>query len=294
MSQLALNYSNSTACFFVNFRVLNVKISLPSITFNHSSSIKVYFVCFVELKVPSLKPNGGKARKNVFLNFNLARHLKIFERTTNCSVLTLIRIMFLCDLIGAYVDDYQHAVFTYFSMLMRGVFKNIFCLLVWTCKIDQSYSLARRQSGVIGKRGIMNNIWEAENNFTLEFVSKGRKKFKSQIGQQGSGQVARCWSTIFERGHDPRLVGGGSRRDSKVRILIHAHRFRDEGKKKRSLSRNLRLCHSIHPCFCPRTKVYLRLGEGEQAVFFGGHRTQKALSATGPVHIFCLGGTSND
>ena len=44
--------------------------------------------------------------------------------------LTFIRTVFLRDLIGTYVDNCQHAVFTCFSMLMRGVFKYIFCLLV--------------------------------------------------------------------------------------------------------------------------------------------------------------------
>ena len=46
------------------------------------------------------------------------------------TVLTLIRTVFLRDLIGTCVDNCQHAVFTCFSMLMRGVFKYIFCLLV--------------------------------------------------------------------------------------------------------------------------------------------------------------------
>ena len=53
--------------------------------------------------------------------------LKISKNTV---VLTLIRTVFLRDLIGTYVDNCQHAVFTCFSMQMRGVFNNIFCLLV--------------------------------------------------------------------------------------------------------------------------------------------------------------------
>ena len=37
--------------------------------------------------------------------------------------LTLIRTAFLCNLIGTYVDNYQHAIFMSFSMLMLTVFK---------------------------------------------------------------------------------------------------------------------------------------------------------------------------
>ena len=39
------------------------------------------------------------------------------------SVLTLIRTVFLCNLIGTYVDKCQHAIFLCFSVLMRTVFK---------------------------------------------------------------------------------------------------------------------------------------------------------------------------
>ena len=46
------------------------------------------------------------------------------------NILTLIRTVFLHDSIGTYVDNCQHAVFTCFLMLMRGVFNYIFCLLV--------------------------------------------------------------------------------------------------------------------------------------------------------------------
>ena len=38
-------------------------------------------------------------------------------------ILTLIRTVFLRNLIGTFVDICQHAVFMCFSMLMRGVFK---------------------------------------------------------------------------------------------------------------------------------------------------------------------------
>ena len=69
-------------------------------------------------------------------------------------------------------------------------------------------------------------------NLPLNSLVKAKKKSSSQIGQQGSGPVARFRGTISELGHYPRLVGGGSRRDYKVRISIHAHRFRDEDKKK--------------------------------------------------------------
>ena len=48
----------------------------------------------------------------------------------DCGVLTLIRTVFLRDLIGTYVDNCQHAVFTCFLMLIRCVFNNIFCHLV--------------------------------------------------------------------------------------------------------------------------------------------------------------------
>ena len=78
-----------------------------------------------------------------------------------------------------------------------------------------------------------------------------------------------------------------------VWISIHAHRFRDEGKKEKrkkwSSSRNLRLRHSVHPCICPRTKVYLRLG-GNKQIFRGGKETEKHFSGTGPVHTFLLRG----
>ena len=45
--------------------------------------------------------------------------------------LTLIRTVFLRNLIGTYVDICQHAVFMCFmcSMLMRGVFKYFFVFL---------------------------------------------------------------------------------------------------------------------------------------------------------------------
>ena len=48
----------------------------------------------------------------------------------NCGFLILVRAVLLRDLIGTYVDKCQPAVFTPFSMLMRGVFKYIFFLLV--------------------------------------------------------------------------------------------------------------------------------------------------------------------
>ena len=44
-------------------------------------------------------------------------------------VLTLIRTVFLRNLIGPYVDICQHAVFMCFSMLIRGVFKYYFVFL---------------------------------------------------------------------------------------------------------------------------------------------------------------------
>ena len=53
--------------------------------------------------------------------------------------------------------------------------------------------------------------------------------------------------------------------------------------KKKKLSRNLRPRHSAHPCFRPKTKVYVCLGEGEQAVFLGGTGPKKYFSGTGPV-----------
>ena len=64
-----------------------------------------------------------------------------------------------------------------------------------------------------------------------------------------------------------------------VQISIHNHRFRDEG-KKRSSSRNLRLRYGVHPCFCPRAKVYLRL-EGNKQYFRGGTKPEKPLVAPG-------------
>ena len=39
------------------------------------------------------------------------------------AALTLIRTVFLRNLIGTYVDNCQHAIFVCFSMLMRTVFK---------------------------------------------------------------------------------------------------------------------------------------------------------------------------
>ena len=65
----------------------------------------------------------------------------------------------------------------------------------------------------------------------------------------------------------------------------------DSGMKTKisSLSQNLSVRHSAHPCFRPRTKVYLCLGKGEQAVFSGGTGPEKHFSGTGPVHSFCLG-----
>ena len=46
------------------------------------------------------------------------------------NLLTLIRTVFLRDLIETYVDNCQNAAFKCFSMLMRGIFKYLFCLLV--------------------------------------------------------------------------------------------------------------------------------------------------------------------
>ena len=86
--------------------------------------------------------------------------------------------------------------------------------------------------------------------------------------------------------------GGGSRRDFMVRISIHAHSFRDEDKKGSS-SRNLRLRHSVHLCFRPRTKVYLRLG-GNKHYFLGDTGPEKHFSGTGLDHIFCAGGTNSN
>ena len=122
---------------------------------------------------------------------------------------------------------------------------------------------------------------------SLNLGVKTKNKSSFQIGRQSSGPVACFSGIIFARGHDSRLGEGGSRQDSMVRISIHAHRFRNE-EKKRSASRNLRLGQSVHPCFCPRTKVYLRLGgRGRQAVFFGvGARPEKPLMAPGHLTFF--------
>ena len=40
--------------------------------------------------------------------------------------------------------------------------------------------------------------------------------------------------------------------------------------KKRFPSQNLRLHHSVHPCFRPKTKVYLCLEGGDKQYFRGG------------------------
>ena len=50
----------------------------------------------------------------------------IFTEVLKISIalnLTLMRTVFLCNLIETYVDNCQHAIFLYFSMQMRTVFK---------------------------------------------------------------------------------------------------------------------------------------------------------------------------
>ena len=124
---------------------------------------------------------------------------------------------------------------------------------------------------------------------------KAKKSLHPKSDSWATGWFRLCWGTIFERGHDTRLGGDHDG------ILRCGSRFMpsDSGMKTKisSLSQNLRLRHSVHPCFRPRTKVYLCLGRAEQAVFSGGGGgtgPKKHFSGTGPVHIFCLGGTSSD
>ena len=126
---------------------------------------------------------------------------------------------------------------------------------------------------------------------------KTKKWSTSQIGRQGSGPVACLRGTIFARGARSTPGGGGG---GHTGILWCGSRFMltDSGMKtppkKRSSSRNLRLRHRVHLRCRHRTKVYLRLGWREQAIFWRSTGPEKHLSGTAPVHIFRLGGTNSD
>ena len=76
------------------------------------------------------------------------------------------------------------------------------------------------------------------------------------------------------------------------RVLVLAHRFRDEDQKK-FLLRNLRIRRDVHPCFRHRPKVISRLGKTSS--FLGETAPKKHSSGSGPVTLFwaqsSLGGT---
>ena len=83
-----------------------------------------------------------------------------------------------------------------------------------------------------------------------------------------------------------------ARQEPMVQISVLVHRFRDEDQNKRkSSSRNLRLRCNVHPCFCPRTRVYSRL-EGLKQYFWG---MAQALKSTleAPGLLFCFGAQSS-
>ena len=114
--------------------------------------------------------------------------------------------------------------------------------------------------------------------------SRGRpKKVFTQIGRQGPGPVACFRDTIFARG-TVLSWGGGSRRDSTVRISIHAHRFKDEDQKKVFVTK------SESSSWCSRVlssynKSVLMLGGGNKQYFWGSAGPKKHFSGTGIVTL---------
>ena len=129
----------------------------------------------------------------------------------------------------------------------------------------------------------------------LPFHSGVKNKKKFFIPHRTAGLGAGCfWGTIFAGGHDLCLGGhnGIERCGSRFMPQIQGGK---KTQQRRLSSRNLKLRHSVHPCFRPRTKVYLRLGGGETSSVFGGASgPEKHFSGTRLVHIFCLEGTSSD
>ena len=123
------------------------------------------------------------------------------------------------------------------------------------------------------------------------------KSFIMTLGSRTRSNMFNIGAQFLHRGAIFAWGGGGGGHSG---IEWCGSRFMPQiqgGKKtqqRRSSSRNLKLRHSVQPCFCFRTKVYLRLGGGDKQYFWRGTGPEKHFSGTRPVHIFCLEDTSSN
>ena len=105
--------------------------------------ISVVFVGFIMRPISQSDVFGKNTLKNIESHFFLS--CAMCKQQTSC--LTLFRTVFLCNLIGTYVNKRRHVVFMGFSMLKGGVFGYIFCpcamdMRDWSQSIDCTVNLS--------------------------------------------------------------------------------------------------------------------------------------------------------